>query len=154
MGSLALGAFDGSAWRTVLVPPQCGPGLEALASAEPDVVYAMVLRDTAASAHRICRVSSNLSSWTPMGDFAARAPSSLVATRAGTVLATGVSYVAEGSQLAIARAGASVGLCAGPFLDHSHVIWVAPESHNVHIFSAQQANAPQPGRHWLGRLDP
>jgi hypothetical protein len=149
LGSPVLGAFDGSSWKVASIPSECGNNSATLVSAPPGAV-------TTLSGIRLCRVSSDLSSWTPVGDFSAEfAPflkPSLVATRAGTLVGTAYSGNMIGAPIMLARGNAIVS-CSGPAL-YDSVTWVAPGSANVHIFSATRYGPMAHGYHWVARVDP
>jgi hypothetical protein len=153
MGSFALGAFDGSTWRTAMLPPECGYSLEGLAGATSGV-HTLALSVAAPSPHRLCRVSSDLSSWVALGEFPAQFPGrpSLAATRAGTLVVTSNSMGYATAPMLIARGQALIS-CPTPLL-YDSVTWVAPGSPIVHIFSASQFNPRGPGYHWTARVDP
>jgi hypothetical protein len=155
MGSFAIGAFDGSVWSTEFLPAQCGVSLTALASGAPGAVYTIATGDSVSSPRRICRVSSDLSFWTPMGEFATDGVNGmLAATRGGTVLATWMATSLEGAPMAITRGDGVVGSCRGPLFAANHFTWVAPKSSKVHIFSSDGLDEKLSGHHWVGRLDP
>ena len=153
MGSFALGAFDGSTWRTAIVPPECGSRLEGLAGATSGV-FTLASSVAGQSAHRLCRVSSDLSSWIPLGEFSAQFQGrpSLAATRAGTLVVTSDSMGYATAPMLIARGQAMIS-CPTPLL-YDSLKWVAPGSPLVHIFSASQFNPTGPGYHWTARVDP
>ena len=150
LGAHVLAALDGSEWKIASLPSECGTDLGALASAMPGFVYTLA---SAGVEYRLCRVSSDLISWTPIGDFSARFLGvSLVATGAGTLFGTWDSGNMVGAPVLIARGDAIIS-CPGPAL-YDSVTWVAPGSSNVHVFSATRYGPNAPGYHWVARIDP
>jgi putative acetyltransferase len=121
-----------------------------LVSATPGVVTTFA---GIAGGYRLCGVSSDLSSWTAVGDFSAQfLKPSLVATGAGTLLGTWDTLNMIGAPIMLARRNAIVS-CSGPAL-YDSITWVAPGSSNVHIFSATRYGPMAHGYHWVARVDP
>jgi hypothetical protein len=99
-----------------------------------------------------------LANWESVGElpFDGDREGQLVATAAGTVVATWGNYMVRSSDgmVATVRGKTMTSTCNLPGLGQ-FVAWSAPGSPKVHIFTGEQAGGVRmPGRHLVKRFDP
>jgi hypothetical protein len=164
-----LAAFDGSSWSAIRMPEGLGfrkisdsgldvpgQGLQAVAAASPDRVYALANPSYAPpSEERLYRVSADLSAWTPVveGQIGTNTPT-LAVTGGGTLVGVWQdnSGIPAPVRMLTVRDGAVGRLCTASLSVSPTLVWSAPGSPNVHLFG-QSRDAATP-HHLIARIDP
>ena len=67
-----LGAFDGTSWKTVRAPEECGGALHDAVGVAPDTIYTIGITYSSPAARNICRVTGDLRTWKPVGSVPVR----------------------------------------------------------------------------------
>ena len=152
-----LGAFDGKSWKTVRAPSECGVALEDVVGVAPDAIYTIGTTYSSLRTRNVCRVSSDLGAWKPVGSVPyGGSPQGVAATAGGTVVPIWANLIAgTASVFAVVRGDVLKATCElSPGLG-DFVAWSAPASPNVHVFSGLSGgNAGAPARHLVKRFDP
>lgn len=143
-------------WKMARLPSECGAVLEDVVGVPPDSIYTLGATSSSPTTRHICRVSSDLTTWTPVGQVPYGSSNQRVAaTAGGTVVAIWTNLIAATpSVFAIVRNDAIKATCEVTPSLGDFVTWSAPGSPNVHVFSSQVPISRAPVRHLVRRFDP